>query len=520
MDKKWEKILRDYDLHCQRVAKATTININETVAEKHKRVKKLEEDYIAWFEYYFPHFAKVKSAPYQKQLAVRIIKNPKGKTLAEIYRSGGKSVHIDMGIPMYMMVTGLMKFMLLFGETDIKARVLISDIQSELQYNQRFINDYGRKFKYGDWSSGKFSTTDGVRFVSLGFGQSPRGLREGGDRPDYIVVDDVDSKKHINNDRIMRESVDYIMEDVMGCFDSADEASERFVFANNNFHKNSITNRLKTEFKNAINADKEEGTATQYHVLTVCAVKDLTTFEPTWSAKTTADYWRSKYIKRRRSFLREYMHIHVSEGKIFKPEYFQWKKMLRLDKYDALCLYGDLSYKAAGDFKALILVGKIGRELHIIHVFLRQTSRANAAKWLYDLWEEKKLHKYNIKFKFEGLFAMDEFTNDFDQEGDSRGYHIPIVADKRGKANKEDRIDSTEGYFDRRWVWMNEDEKTATDQIELVEQYLAFEKGSGAHDDGPDAVHGAIDEVNRIQHVEKFDPIFIPRSSITNPNAY
>ena len=26
----------------------------------------------------------------------------------------------------------------------------------------------------------------------------------------------------------------------------------------------------------------------------------------------------------------------------------------------------------------------------------------------------------------------------------------------------------------------------------LIDQFLAFEKGSGAHDDGPDAVHGAF----------------------------
>ncbi len=302
------------------------------------------------------------------------------------------------------------------------------------------------------------------------------------------------------------------------------------------FHKNSITNRLKKEFEHAIKQDKEDWEeavkrherrinddvveggeelllepeppklfTTNYSVLSVPAVKDLVSFEPTWPEKTTADYWRKKYKKRRRSFLREYMHMHVEEGKIFTPETFQWKEMLLYELYDALVVYGDMSYKEQGDFKGLVLLGKIGRELHIMHIFLRQTTRRLAAAWLYDLYEDKGLADHNIHYQIEGLFAQDDFLNDFDVEGDDRGYHIPVTADKRPKGEKFDRIESTEGYFQRRWVWYNASEKDSTDQTELRDQYLAFEKGSQAHDDGPDCVHGAIDAVNRLAFVEGFD---------------
>lgn len=519
MDKSWEKILANYERHCQYVAKVTSVALGEKPQEKAARMKALEKDYVKWFEYYFPHYAKVKCAKYHKKLANKIIKKRKIKLLAEIYRSGGKSVHIDMGIPIFMHVTGELHFMLLIGETDLKAKQLLSDIQAEFMYNHKLVNDYGPKFKQGDWADGNFYTTDGVRFMSLGFEQSARGLREGAQRPDYIVIDDVDSKKHINNNKIMGASVDKIMEDIMGCFDSADYSNERFVFANNNTHKNSITNRLKEEFKAAIKQDKEEGEESQYEIFTVCAVKDLVSFEPTWPEKTTATYWRKKYKKRRRSFLREFMHIHVSEGKIFKAEFFQWKKMLRLDQYDGLCVYGDLSYKDQGDFKFLGLVGKKGRERHLIHCFLRQTSRLAAAQWLYDLYEDRKLSRYNITYKIEGLFAMDEFVSEFDNEGDERGYHIPVIADKRGKANKFDRIESTEGVFERRWVFFNEDEKDHQDQIELRDQYLAFEKGSQANDDGPDGMHGAFDELERITFIERFEPRITARKSYSK-NRY
>jgi predicted phage terminase large subunit-like protein len=104
-------------------------------------------------------------------------------------------------------------------------------------------------------------------------------------------------------------------------------------------------------------------------------------------------------------------------------------------------------------------------------------------------------------------------------EGDDRGFHIPVIADKRGKANKDDRIESTEGYFERMWVFFNEAEQENADQIELREQYLSFEKGSGAHDDGPDCGHGCFDELNRSSHTSAFDVRIAPRPTSGN-NRY
>lgn len=508
-NRKYLKLLQDYDQHCLRVAQATSINIHETAKEKADRIKALEKDYVAWFEYYFPNYAKKKSAWFHRRLAQIIINNRRLRLLAEMFRSAGKSVHIDMGIPLYLyLALGELRFMLLIGETEPKANKLLSGIQAQLQFNNRLKNDYGDKFSQGNWADGDFTTTDGVRFQSIGFGQNPRGAREQADRPDYIVVDDVDSKKHVNNDTLMRQSVDNITEDIWGCFDSDEDATERFVYANNNFHKNSITNRLKKYFNEVIgNADKydddvdEDFEDTHFEVLTVCAVKDTKDFEPEWPEKTSSQYWRNKFRKMPyRSFMREYMHVHIEDGAIFKYEDIQHKNASELHEYDALCFYGDLSYKANADYKALVLVGKKGKEFHILMAYLQQKSRAHAAKWLYDMYELYRLKYYNIRYFIEGLFAMDEFVSDFDEEGEKRGYYIPVVADKRSKADKYDRIESLSGHFERKAVWFNADNLPDNDMQTLIDQFLAFEKGSQAHDDGPDATHGAFAWVNQTTH--------------------
>lgn len=135
---KYQKLLQDYDKHCLRIAKATSINIHEKAKEKTDRIKHLEADYIRWFEYYFPNYAKKKSAWFHAKLASLIIKNKRLRLLAEMFRSAGKSVHIDMGIPLYLyLVKNDLKFMLLVGETDPKAKKLLASIQAQLQFNNR-----------------------------------------------------------------------------------------------------------------------------------------------------------------------------------------------------------------------------------------------------------------------------------------------------------------------------------------------------------------------------------------------
>ena len=533
-NRRYEKLLADYDKHCLRVRKSTTININEAPADKLKRIRELETSYTGWFEYYFPGYAKVKCAWFHRKVADLLIANKQIYLLFEVFRSGGKTVHVNLGIPLFLyFVKQELRFMILMSLTDPKAKRLLSGIQAQLRNNQRLLNDYGARFQMGDWSEGDFVTTDGTRFKSFGFGQDPRGQQEDGERPDLITVDDSDTKKHMHNEDMMQAAEDFVFEDLIGCFDAADDARRRFVFANNNFHKKCLTNRIKMRFleaqkkalaraEDAGHGKKRKGltTAGKFHILSVTAVKDLINFEPSWPEKTSAKFWEDLYDEHgERSFCREYMHIHIERGKVFLAENMLYKKMLPLELYEAMCFYGDLSYKDAGDFKGMVLVGKWKRELHILRVYLRRGSRALLAKWLYDLYQQESLNEQNIVYKIEGLFAMDEFVNDFDIEGDERGFHIPVVADKRSKANKFERIESIEPRFRRRFVYFNEAEKESADMIELVDQFLNFQKGSSANDDGPDCTHGAFIEVDRMAFTEAFEPVIIARST-AHKNRY
>ncbi|MFV0505879.1 MAG: phage terminase large subunit [Bacteroidales bacterium] len=506
------RLLREYEEHASRIQKATSINIHETQAQKLARIKRLESSYTDWFEYYFPEYATCECADYHKTIARDITNNPVLKALLNIYRAGAKSVHAVLGIPLFLVFAKKeLWFLLIIGENYEKAVRLLADVQANLKHNNRLKNDYGNQFKMGDWSEGNFTTGSGVHFHALGFGQDPRGLRHGEHRPDYIVCDDIDTLKRCNNDRLIREGIDYITGTLWGCFD---KGKERFVFNNNLIHKNSLMAKL-IELSKVANKDARANNLPKpYYYYCIPAVLD-DEFTPSWSAKYTAEYWKAKKTATPyRSWMREYMCTPLVDGAVFKPEWIQHKKMLPLARYDALILYGDLSYKDKGDYKALVLVGKIKREFHVIHAYVRQTSRALCANWLYNLYEDRNLHKHSIAYKIEGLFAQDEFVNDFDEEGDNRGYYIPVVADKKSKAGKYDRVESMSGHFERLNVFFNEAEKENSGQVNLIDQILAFEKGSGANDDGPDALQSAIAELNQVTFVEQFEVKTVSRESL------
>ncbi|MDR2385706.1 MAG: phage terminase large subunit [Tannerella sp.] len=507
----YDKIIREYELNCQQIIHAASLEAGESPDRKFRRIKQTEARYTDWFAYYLSHYATCEPASYHIEIAGILIKNPVVKVLLDIYRAGAKSVHVAIGMPLYLaLVKKELWFMLLIGENEEKAIRLLSDIQAEMKFNTRIMNDYGEQFKVGDWSEGNFTTKDGVHFHALGFGQDPRGLRHGEHRPDYIACDDIDNLRRCNNDRLIREAVDYVTGTLWGCFD---KGKERFIFCNNLIHKNSIMAKL-IELCNAANREaKAQNLPKTFWHFKVKAVLD-DNFTPSWPGKYTADYWREKRASTPyRSWMREYMCTPLVDGAIFNPEWMQYKKMLPLAKYDALIMYGDLSYKDRGDYKALVLVGKTGREFHVIHSFVKQTSRAVCASWLYNLYEKRKLEQYNIDYLIEGLFAQDEFVNDFDTEGDRRGYYIPVVADKKPKGNKFDRIESMAGHFERMYVFFNESEKENSGQINLIDQLLAFEKGSGANDDGPDALQSAMAELNKATFVSSFEIKTTPRKT-------
>jgi phage terminase large subunit-like protein len=466
---------RRWQDHCRTIQEKTSINISETPAVRQARIERARKDYDYFVQYYFPHYATAPCADFHLKAARLIISNPILQTTQKWARGHAKSTHFGLFIPLWLKIqkTRQINVMLLSSKSKDAACRLLGDLQAELVSNQRYIHDFGEQHNHGNWEDGKFITRDGVMFLALGREQSPRGIKERGARPDYILIDDIDDDELVQNPKRVDAVVDWCVEALGGTMDMW---RGRFIAVGNLIAKNSVLEGLsKLQGMNVqqVNALDKNG-------------------NPSWKSKyTRAEIDKVREIMGERRFQKEFMNNPVISGKVFKIEWIRYKKLPKLNKYDHLVLYIDPSFKDKSDFKAARLWGKIGNELHLINCFVRQASVSAMVKWVYDVHEKCPTDAI-INYYMEANFMQDILLDEFTEEGNLRGYQLPIVGDMRKKPDKFQRIEGVSPLWERGFVYYNEDLKDNPDHVAGLEQTLAIQKGSRFPDDAPDADEGAI----------------------------
>ncbi len=150
---------------------------------KAARIRRARSDYNFFVKEYFPHLATKPTAKFQIKAAVLIKLTKCIRALLEWARGHAKSSHASLLIPLWLLLqeTPQLYFMVLVSKSQDAAIRLLSDLQAELQYNERLINDFGKQVLDGSWTEGEFNTTGGAKFMALGRGQSPRGLKNRGE---------------------------------------------------------------------------------------------------------------------------------------------------------------------------------------------------------------------------------------------------------------------------------------------------------------------------------------------------
>ena len=482
----------------ENIQNLSTVNAAETKAEQLARVERARKDYAYFVEYYFPHYCTdrdtgkvIPSARHHIDAARKIIRNKTLKAVFKWARGQAKSTHMDVMIPMWLMCQKKREInvMVLVGKSEDSAQTLLGDIQAELQYNKRYIHDFGTKYNAGNWQEGEFVTSDGVAFFARGRGQSPRGLRYRNKRPDYIVIDDLDDDELCENDARVRKITEWVKEALFGAFGAE---GGRFIMVGNLISKNSVLANI---------AASKGVEVSQVNVLDKNG-------KSAWP-----EYWTEERIREKREFMgyrafeKEYMNNPIKEGSVFRKDWIRWGRMLPLDKYEMIVAYCDPSFKGStqNDYKAIKVWGKTGTELHHLFAFVRQCSVGEMVRWFYDL-HERMPEGVICNYYIEANFLQDILLDEFDAEGRLRGYQLPIQADRRKKPDKFARIEAVSPLWERGFVRYNEKMKDDPDMLAGIEQTLSIEKGSRTHDDAPDADEGAIYILQKHTRKREYQP--------------
>lgn len=455
----------------------------ETEPQRRRRVEALERDPEAWFAFYFPNFYTAAPALFHLQATQRLLNHNRWYEVRRWSRELAKSTR-GMMEDLYMALTGRASNFILVSHSFDNACELLMPYMIQLESNSRLINDYGTQRGLRNWEMGKLVTMRGVAFRAIGAGQSPRGTRNEWKRPDVIRIDDIDTDERCRNERRIADTWAWVEQALLPTVSVS--GNVRIVFQGNLISHNSIIARASdnADFVHTVNIRDDQGVSS-------------------WPEKNTEEHidWilsKISYISQQK----EYFNNPITEGTIFRT--MNYKHLPPLSAYPFLVAYGDPSFKDTkrNDFKAIVLMGRLGDEYHIIKAYLAQTTTADMAKWYIDI------HNYvagqsPTYYYIEGNATQDLIVDQLRRHlaemvvqthaSASPIYSaFPLSVDLRKKGDKFSRIETSLEPINREGkLYLNADEAENPFMRTLEQQFLSIEPALSGHDDGPDAAEGA-----------------------------
>jgi len=472
---------RDWDIYLNNYLSAVHADMNETDAERKKRVKNLEADFEAWKVYYFPKYCYAPAARFHIKSSKRILANPEWYESRVWARELSKDI-VCMMETLYQTLTG-QKFNIIFiSNSNDKASDLLEPYRLNLEKNERIINDYGVQQLPGSWAWGDFITTLGVSFLAVGADQSPRGSRNEEIRPDKVIVSDIDTDTDVLNTDIIDKRWRWFEKAVYPT--RSISKPYQVVFMGNLIAKDCCVARAMkmADYVDIVNVEDKSG-------------------QSTWPEKNTVENIRRIKDKiSTASFQAEYMNTPLTEGSVFKE--MTWGPCPPLNKFRILVLYGDpapsnkVSKKGIKVNKALFLCGLLEGKLYVITGYLDQVTNAQYVDWYYNLRDfvgvgKTQLYNYIENNSLQDPFFQQVFIPLFYEASKTKGV-IPISPDDRKKPDKFSRIEGNLEPLNRTGrLILNEKEKSNPNMVRLYEQFLLCAPGLPSPVDGPDAVEGA-----------------------------
>ena len=447
---------------------------------------------------YFDHIVKVDFAPIHLKL-YRSLVGDMSFTCAVLSRGLAKTTVGRLSI-IHLLLQKKVRFVVMASSSEGKALKLLGEMQAELLGNGKLQQDYNIRIRSGHFAQGDFQVVVGegraaytVRFMGVGKRQNPRGLQHEGQRPDLIWLDDIDDDMEVRNTARVRTSVDWVMGALYG---AVDFGNHRVLALNNLIGKETImTHLMRVEGAKVFTANLTDGQG-----------------RSTWAARYS-DQDCQRMISRSpyRVAQREYFNNPISEGAVFKRAWIRFEETLPHSKYKAVVAYYDPSWSENGDYKAICVVGKTGKEFHVLDWFCRQCGNEEVVKWCY----EYSAKHPSVQWYMEAGLMQAHHLEAFRDHGAKVGRQLVMRPDKRAKKDKYTRIEACSGYFEAGLVVLNRKGQTLPDTEAAIEQLLSFEQGSNAHDDAPDALEGALSILNTATRLTDTPLLTAPRDNYT-----
>ena len=382
----------------------------------------------------------------------------------------------------YLALTGRIRNVLVVSNSYDNACRLLSPFKKHLESDMRITLDYGSQPVEGKWEDGEISARCGCSFRAIGAGQSPRGTRNGEYRPDFILIDDLDTDEACRNPDRVRQTWEWV-EGALLPTRSVSEAC-RVLFNGNVIAKDScITRAMKmATHVDVVNIRDKQGRST-------------------WPEKNSEeDIERILSQISARAAQQEYFNNPMAEGDVFKS--VTWGKCPAVSKFRFLVAYGDPApsenKSKQSSTKAVVLAGLLKGVLYVFSCRLDRGLNSEFIDWYAELdeWAGGKTTVYNVmeNNKLQDPFFQQVFRPLVAEKRRSMGSpHFAVLADTKKKTDKATRIEANLEPMNREGrLVLNVEEQNNPHMKRLEEQFLMFSLQLKYPADGPDCVEGAL----------------------------
>jgi predicted phage terminase large subunit-like protein len=446
---------------------------------KAERKERCADSIAAFARTYFPDYVPSEFSKFHREWE-KIRRIEREPVLLEAFRGSGKSTFFTLLDPIHEIAYGKRNFMIFSSYNQEKSVLFTGRILIELMFNGRLKNDFGifipeggkpsmRRFRANVPGSG--GRTVFVRAISIG--QDPRGFVHGPARPDYVRMDDIQSRQRAKSRKFVRSTIDWVMQDLIPALAE-------------NYSAVIVATPLNTQ---CVASTLEKGTDE------ISAVKTYkypaeSRGKPAWpEAFPAVRLARLKGTIGTLSYNQEYLLVPVAlDERIFKEESI--KGYAREEpaglRFNYVYSWTDPSVKHEEKhcYKATICAGITGEGIiYILGARIRKESVSRMVDGMYKIYND--FHPYRMFFEDNGGQAL--LAEVLNAKAEQEGYHIPHKAETNS-IHKDTRIEGTLSAPIENGVIRFL--KSDPDQKELIDQLLQFPDGE--YKDGPDALEGVV----------------------------
>lgn len=243
------------------------LQLEEEITKNGEFRRGLATDSLLWFaRIYFNKYLFHKLADFQKEI-YGILQD--GNDFNEIiaFRGSAKTTISMLFYPIWALVTGKKHHIVLISDTFPQVKDHIYNIKSELESNERLIEDFGEfdvemeTQKKTEWQKTsliipKYDT----KIVGKSTGQKVRGIRYKQWRPDLIVADDIEDLEAVRTKENRDKTHRWLTGNVIP---AGERGKTKYVLIGNLLHSDSIMNRIKREIKE----ESREGKVIEFPLL-------------------------------------------------------------------------------------------------------------------------------------------------------------------------------------------------------------------------------------------------------------